>query len=92
MQQQNMNTQNQQGIMQTPPSVISSKDALYVNDMMSWNLLAAKKANFFAEQCQDPEVRAEVEKCSAMHQRHYQQILGHLNSHLNQNQSSGTMQ
>ncbi|MDF2854897.1 MAG: hypothetical protein K0Q87_748 [Neobacillus sp.] len=85
-QQQNMNMQNQQGMMQQPPGVISTKDSLYLSDMMSWNLLAAKKAHFFAGQCQDPELKAEAEKCGQMHQRHYQQILAHLGGHINQQQ------
>lgn len=92
MQQQNMNMQNQQGIMQTPPVVISSKDSLYLTDMMSWNLLAAKKSHFFAQQCQDQELKTEMEKCGQMHQRHYQQILGHLQSHLNQQQPINNLQ
>lgn len=46
MQQQNMNMQNQQGMMQQPPGIISTKDALYLTDMMSWNLLSAKKRIF----------------------------------------------
>lgn len=90
MQQQNMNMQNQQGIMQQPPGVISTKDSLYLTDMMSWNLLSAKKAHFFAGQCQDPEIKAEAEKCGQMHQRHYQQLLGHLNYHINQQQQPPT--
>ncbi|MCM3663370.1 hypothetical protein M3204_03065 [Mesobacillus subterraneus] len=85
MQQQNMNFQSQQqGIMQTPPSVVSTKDSLYLTDMLSWNLLAMKKAHFFAGQCQDPELKAEIEKCGQMHQRHYEKILTHLNSPQNQ--------
>ncbi|MDP4163121.1 MAG: hypothetical protein Q8906_07330 [Bacillota bacterium] len=84
MLQQNTNLQNQQGTMEQPPAVMSTKDSLYVSDMLSWNLLAAKKAHFFAQQCQDQELKNEMEKCSAMHQQHYQKILGHLNSHLTQ--------
>jgi hypothetical protein len=85
MQQQNMNFQSQQqGIMQTPPSVVSTKDSLYLTDMLSWNLLAMKKAHFFAGQCQDSELKAEIEKCGQMHQRHYEKILTHLNSPQNQ--------
>lgn len=86
MQQQNMNFQNQQqqGIMQQPPSVISTKDALYLTDMLSWNLLATKKAHFFAQQCQDQELKMEIEKCCHMHEKHYQTILSHLNSQQNQ--------
>ncbi|MBY6266800.1 hypothetical protein [Parageobacillus thermoglucosidasius] len=75
--QQQMNTQ-QPSAMPQPPQIISTKDALYFTDMLSWNLLAMKKAHFFASQCQDKEVSAAIEKAGQMHQRHYQQILSHL--------------
>ena len=52
-QQQNMNMQNQQGMYQQPPAMISSKDAMYLTDMLSWNLLSSKKAHFYPQQCQD---------------------------------------
>jgi hypothetical protein len=92
MEQPNMNMQNQQTTMQQPPGVISTKDSLYLTDMMSWNLLAAKKSHFFAGQCQDPELKAEAEKCAQMHQRHYQQLLGHLGKHANEQQPLNNMQ
>ncbi|HEY2419906.1 MAG TPA: hypothetical protein VGI04_00730 [Neobacillus sp.] len=92
MQQQNTNMQNQQTMMQQPPGVISTKDSLYLTDMMSWNLLSAKKAHFFASQCQDPELKAEAEKCGQMHQRHYQKLLNHLGQHANQQQPLTSMQ
>ncbi|WP_026584719.1 hypothetical protein [Bacillus sp. J33] len=79
MQQQNMNMQNQQGIMQQPPAVVSTKDSLYLTDMLSWNLLAFKKAHFYAQQCQDQELKVHFERCGQMHQRHYEQLLTHLN-------------
>jgi hypothetical protein len=87
-QQQNMNTQNQQGILQQPPAVITTKDTLYLTDMLSWNLLAMKKSHFYAGQCQDPELKAEFDRCGQMHQRHYEKILTHLNG---QSQSSNGM-
>jgi hypothetical protein len=77
-QQQNMSSQNRQMSMEPPPGIVSTKDALYLTDMLSWNLLAMKKAHFFAGQCQDPELKMEMEKCSEMHQRHYEKILIHL--------------
>jgi hypothetical protein len=83
MKNQNMNVQNQQAIMQQPPEVISTKDSLYLNDMLSWNLLAMKKAHLFATNCQDQEVKAELEKCGQMHQRHYQMILNHMGKDIN---------
>ena len=85
MQQQTNTFQSQQqGIMQQPPSVISTKDSLYLTDMLSWNLLAMKKAHFFAQQCQDQELKTEIEKCGQMHQKHYEKILTHLNNPQNQ--------
>lgn len=77
MQQQNQMGQ-QQGVMQQPPQVVTSKDQLYISDMLSWNLLAMKKAHFFAQQCTDPEIKSALEQCGQMHQRHYQTILSHL--------------
>lgn len=91
MQQQsnmNTNTQNQGILYQQPPAVISTKDTLYLTDMLSWNLLAMKKAHFFAQQCQDPEIVSELERCGQMHQRHYERILSHLNIQNQQQQPS----
>lgn len=79
MQQQNMNMQNQQGMMPQPPAIVSTKDSMYFSDMLSWNLLAVKKAHFYAQHCQDQELKTAFEKCGQMHQRHYNQILTHLN-------------
>jgi hypothetical protein len=91
-QMQNMNMQNQQGLMPEPPGVISTKDSLYLTDMMSWNLLVMKKAHFFAEHCQDTELKALMEKCGQMHQRHYSKILNHMNVHLQNQQPLPGMQ
>ncbi|WP_183185761.1 hypothetical protein [Anoxybacteroides voinovskiense] len=71
-------TTTQQTTMPQPPQVISTKDALYLTDMMSWNLLAMKKAHFFASQCQDGEIVAAIERAGQMHQRHYERLLQHL--------------
>ncbi|MDL4839921.1 hypothetical protein [Aquibacillus rhizosphaerae] len=81
MQQQ----QNQGQVMPQPPNQVSSKDLLYLTDMLSWNLNATKKAHFFAEQCTIPEVKTALEQACQMHQNHYNRILQHLN---NQNQQS----
>lgn len=88
-QQQNTNTQNGQILYQEPPAVISTKDSLYLTDMLSWNLLAMKKAHFYAQHCQNPELKAEFDSCGQMHQRHYERILNHLNNGQNQTQTQG---
>lgn len=75
MQQQNM---QQQAIMQQPPKIITTKDQLYLTDMLSWNLLAMKKAHFYAAQCQNQEIKNQLDHVGQMHNQHYQSILTHL--------------
>ena len=60
MQQQNQNQQNQQLTFQQPPNMVSTKDAMYLTDTLSWNLLASKKANFYAQQCQEPGTKSSI--------------------------------
>jgi hypothetical protein len=74
---QQQTSMGQQG-MQQPPAVMSTKDSLYLTDMMSWNLLAAKKAHFYATQCQDQQIVQALNKCGQMHQRHFDTILSHV--------------
>ncbi|MFB5660844.1 hypothetical protein [Alteribacillus sp. HJP-4] len=76
-QQQTASTQN---VMPQPPQTITVKDQLYLADMLTWNLNAAKKAAFFAKQCSDMEIKQELEKTAQMHERHYKQLLPHLQS------------
>ena len=73
-----MQQNQQQGFISEPPQVISNKDHLYINDMLSWNLLATKKAYFYAENCQDPEIKEAITKAGQMHQHHYERLLTHL--------------
>ncbi|WP_078429948.1 hypothetical protein [Alkalihalobacterium alkalinitrilicum] len=82
-QQTSMN--QQQGIMPQPPNVVTSKDHLYISDMLSWNLLAMKKCHFYAGHCTDPEVKAVIEKAGQMHKQHYDRVLQHFQT---QNQTN----
>ena len=75
-----------QPIMEQPPHVITTKDFAYINDMLAWNLLAMKKAHFAAGQCQSPDVKAAIDECGKMHQRHYQMLASHLQEKQNNNQ------
>ena len=38
---------------QQPPDMVSTKDSMYLTDMLSWNLLAMKKAHFYAQHCKN---------------------------------------
>ncbi|RWZ55051.1 hypothetical protein EQV77_12385 [Halobacillus fulvus] len=62
------------------PEIVTTKDQLYITDMLSWNLNACKKAHFYAQNCQTPEIQAALEQAGQMHQRHYEKILNQLNS------------
>ncbi|GKU83224.1 hypothetical protein [Niallia sp. NCCP-28] len=77
-------------IMMQPPAAITVKDSLYLTDMLSWNLLAMKKAHFFAANTKDQTIKSHLEKCGQMHQKHYEQIISHLNAQ--QPFNSGTHQ
>ncbi|WP_449537472.1 hypothetical protein [Ferdinandcohnia sp. Marseille-Q9671] len=70
--------------MSETPAVITSKDLLYLTDMMSWNLMALKKAHFYAGQCHIDEISQALEKACQMHERHYRQILDHMQKHTGQ--------
>lgn len=70
---------------------ISTKDSLYLEDILAWNLLAAKKIHFAASNCQTPEVKAGLEKACQMHTKHFETISNYLSS-ASANQTSGQMQ
>ncbi|WP_416147126.1 hypothetical protein ACM26V_12955 [Salipaludibacillus sp. HK11] len=75
MEQQSM---NQGQTMPQPPNVVTNKDHLYISDMLSWNLLAMKKAHAFAEQCADQQISQALDQAGKMHYEHYQKLLSHL--------------
>ncbi|MFC4076101.1 hypothetical protein [Salinithrix halophila] len=74
---------------------LTTKDLNYLKDELSWQLLAFKKCHHYAQECQDTEVKQLIDQVGQMHQRHYQQILNHLNTQGNvmpsQGMASGTM-
>ncbi|WP_413378579.1 hypothetical protein [Alkalihalobacillus sp. 1P02AB] len=97
MQQQSQNQgqpqQQQQPQYQEPPAILSTKDSLYLSDMLSWNLVAMKKAHFYAGQCPDPEIKQALENAGQMHERHYEKILSHLQPQQQQQQvTNGQLQ
>ncbi len=76
MQQQTL-TNQQQPVMMEPPTVITTKDLLYLKDQMSWQLNAMKKCAHFANECTDQDVKQAIDKAGKMHERHYQMLLQH---------------
>ncbi|CCQ96314.1 hypothetical protein CULT_40077 [[Clostridium] ultunense Esp] len=45
-----------------PPRVITTKDALYIKDALSWMLIAFKKMHHFAQEATDPQVKQALDK------------------------------
>ncbi|MFT8872487.1 MAG: hypothetical protein ABF868_09345 [Sporolactobacillus sp.] len=72
-----------------PPEILSTKDLLYVEDMLSWNLQAVKKANYYASVCQDRDIVQAMNRTKQLHINHYRSILNHLQKHAQTVQSQG---
>ncbi|PTQ51766.1 MAG: hypothetical protein BLITH_1404 [Brockia lithotrophica] len=64
--------------MVKPPNAITTKDALYLKDILSWELLAVKKCTDFQQHIQDPALKQLFSEIAGMHRRHYDTLLGHL--------------
>jgi hypothetical protein len=75
MQMQSQPTQPQ---IPNPPRAITTKDLLYIKDVLSWELLAFKKFHYLAQQVTNTEIKQALEKAGQMHQNHYQRLLPHL--------------
>lgn len=72
-----------QPVMNQPPNVLSTKDTLYITDMLSWNLLAAKQANNFASKVNCQEIQQTMNEVYQMHKKHYDQLLNLLQNNNN---------
>lgn len=66
--------------MEEPPNYITTKDLSYLKDAMSWELVAMKKCNKFAQQVNDEKIKKALNESGKMHQRHYKTLLKHLNN------------
>lgn len=71
--------------MPVPPREITTKDLAYLKDAMSWELLAMKKCNHFAQECQNNEIKSAINRTGKLHKRHYKILLSHLNTNRNFN-------
>lgn len=53
--------------MNTVPTMISTKDLAYLEDIFNWNLTASKKANHYLSEIQDADVKKLAEKVKELH-------------------------
>lgn len=70
--------ENMQVPIPNPPRAITTKDLSYLKDAMSWELLAFKKFNFYAQHVTNEEIKQALDQAGRMHQDHYQRLLSHL--------------
>lgn len=61
--------------MNTVPTMISTKDLSYLADMFEWNFTACKKANHFANEVQDEEIKNMLQSTANLHQKICQNIV-----------------
>jgi hypothetical protein len=67
---------------QTDMLPLTEKDLAYMHDMMSWELLATKKAYQYAQQTMDADCRNLMFQVAEQHQRNLERVLMHLEQHV----------
>jgi hypothetical protein len=79
-----MTQQQANSMMKQPPNIIASKDLMYLEDMLSWNLALCKQARHYKMEVSDQDVLNELESVYQMHKKHYNQLLELLQNNNNQ--------
>ncbi|TDQ40473.1 DUF4142 domain-containing protein [Aureibacillus halotolerans] len=72
--------QAQSSTMTQPPAVITTKDLLYISDMLSWNTTAIKTLQDYANRCTDPQISQALQQAYTMHQKHFDMLLDQMSS------------
>ena len=57
------------------PNIISTKDLSYIKDMLSWNLVMAKKSKEYLKLVGDKDVKELLKKVNEVHKSHYEMLL-----------------
>ncbi len=70
--------QQKQQQFSEPPEIITNKDLLYLQDALSWELIASKKAYHYSMESENHQIKQHLEYLANVHQRHYQTLLEHL--------------
>ena len=61
--------------MKEEPNIISTKDLSYIKDMLSWNLVMAKKSKEYLKLVGDKDVKELLKKVNEVHKSHYEMLL-----------------
>ena len=62
-------------LMQTPPAMISTKDLTYIEDMANWTYTLSKKAEHFANEVVDSDLKNGFQSLAAKLKLHYKILL-----------------
>lgn len=61
--------------MKEVPNIISTKDLSYIKDMLSCNLVMAKKSKEYLKLVGDKDVKELLKKVNEVHKSHYEMLL-----------------
>lgn len=61
--------------MKEVPNIISTKDLSYIKDMLSWNLVMAKKSKEYLKLVSDKDVKELLKRVNEVHKSHYEILL-----------------
>ncbi len=61
--------------MKEVPNIISTKDLSYIKDMLSWNLVMAKKSKEYLKLVSDKDVKEIIKRVNEVHKSHYEMLL-----------------
>ncbi len=65
--------------MKEVPTVVTTKDLLYIDDMLSWNFTTIKKINHYVEEIVDEDIINLLNEVASTFKEHYTEILECLN-------------
>ena len=69
---------NQQTNTTADRNLITSKELGYIEDYLSWELLAMKKCNHAVQSCTDPDIQNLIKQIGNVHVQHYNALVNYL--------------
>ena len=65
--------------MDKVPTIISTKDLDYLNDIFNWNFIVSKKSYHFSNEVEDSEIKEKLLQMYNMHKEICNEIINILN-------------
>lgn len=61
--------------MDEVPNIISTKDLMYIEDMLNWNYNLIKKVRMFKSSVEDKEIKSFFDKVLKTHTKNFEKLL-----------------